>query len=189
MRLPLLIPFITTVFIGNPSLADYPIKLPVPEGWRLENTAYPPPWAKTLPWRGSLQLRFPDGFFDDDDKFFWSYPILYQLNGNVIKNDDELKRALLEYDTGLYGGRYPKEKVAIEVDKGKHAKDHSVIIIDGYDPFTTKSPLRTWVHVDRRYDSKSNRTIILLLRSAQPFSLDNEVWNKLWTFREKVGFQ
>lgn len=189
MRLPLLIPILTTIFMINVSFANDLVTLPVPKGWRMENTAYPPPWAKSLPWKGSLQLRFPEGFFDKDDDFFWSYPILYQLQGNVIKTNEELKRALLEYDIGLYGDRYPKEKVTMHVNNGKQAKGHSVVVINGYDPFTTKASLRTWIHVDRRYDSKSDRTVILLLRSAQPFDLDNPVWKELRTFRGKAGFK
>ena len=74
--------------------AAAPIKLPVPEGWRTEDTSYPPPWAEQLPWKGTLQLRVPPGFFDKDDAFFWSYPILYQLEGDVLASDRDLQRAL-----------------------------------------------------------------------------------------------
>src|SRR5215469_18677681 len=47
-----------------------------PKGWRLEETAYPPPWAKELPWQGALEIRFPPGWFDKDSPFYWSYPVL-----------------------------------------------------------------------------------------------------------------
>lgn len=169
--------------------AAEPIKLPVPPGWRVENTAYPPAWAKTLPWKGTLQLRFPKPFFDSDSPYFWSYPILYQLEGNAIVNDNQLRRALLEYDAGLYGGRYPREKIRMEVAKEKADDKYPVIIVDGYDPFTTRKPLRTWIVIHRRYDKASDRTIMLLLRSARPYHADDEVWQTLTKlFRKQAGF-
>jgi hypothetical protein len=35
---------------GVPGGSESGPRLPVPKGWRTEDTAYPPPWAKELPW-------------------------------------------------------------------------------------------------------------------------------------------
>src|SRR4051812_3676538 len=77
-------------------------KLDLPKGWRSEDTTYPPPWARDLPWRGDLQIRFPPGWFNAKSPFFWSYPVLYQLDGDVLSSRDDLAKALRAYDAGLY---------------------------------------------------------------------------------------
>ena len=169
--------------------ATEPIKLPVPKEWRVENTSYPPPWAKTLPWRGTIQLRFPKGFFDPDNDFFWSYPILYQLQGDVIKTNPELKRGLIEYDAGLYGNKYPKAKIKIDFRPQITAERYPTIVVDGFDPFTTNKPLRTWIVYHRRYEKDTDTTTILLLRSSQPYDPENDVWRTLRKkFQSQAGF-
>ena len=169
--------------------AAEPIKLPVPVEWRVENTSYPPPRAESLPWKGTIQLRFPKSFFDPDSDYFWSYPILYQLRGDVITNANQLKRALLDYDAGLYGSQYPKEKIRITLPTRPVDGKYPLIIIDGFDPFTTKKPLRTWIAYHRRYEKETDTTTILLLRSSQPYVPEDHVWKTLRTkFRTQAGF-
>ncbi|MCS5630723.1 MAG: hypothetical protein NZ744_07820, partial [Pirellulaceae bacterium] len=144
--------------------------LGVPQGWRIENTTYPPPWAKSLPWKGKIELRFPPGFFQATSNYFWSYPILYQLQGNCITNDTELKRALLDYDVGLYGGKYSRDQIDITVrdPKKRQQRQTHILTFKGFDPFTTKKPLTTYLEIQRRYDNVSDVTTILILRSARP---------------------
>tara|TARA_B110000438_G_C15639966_1_gene574864 strand:- start:197 stop:733 length:537 start_codon:yes stop_codon:yes gene_type:complete len=176
-----------------PSIAqsqDTKSVLSVPQGWRIENTTYPPPWAKSLPWKGKIELRFPPGFFQATSKYFWSYPILYQLQGNCITNDTELKRALLEYDVGLYGGKYSRDQIDITVSnlkKRARGQPHK-LILKGFDPFTTKQPLTTYLEIQRRYDDVSDMTTILILRSARPIDKKDAVWQALYRFRKDADF-
>lgn len=164
--------------------------LSVPKGWRIENTSYPPPWAKTLPWKGTIELRFPPGFFQATSHYFWSYPILYQLQGNCITNDAELKRALLDYDAGLYGGKFPRDKIDISVrtTKPRQSSDPQILTFKGFDPFTTKKPLTTHLQIQRRYDAATDITTILILRSARPIDKRDNVWKTLLLFRKDAGF-
>lgn len=169
------------------------IKLPVPEGWRTEDTPYPPSWAEHLPWKGTLQLRFPPGFFNKDDAFFWSYPILYQLKGDVLVADKDLERALRDYDAGLYGGDYPAEKIKLTlstVKPGEHQKlagfSLRQVKFEGFDPFQTKSPLTTYLEVYRWYRPEQKQTAVLILRSARPRKDDDPVWKKLHQFRAVI---
>jgi|GEM_PF-773726 len=164
--------------------------LSVPQGWRIENTTYPPPWAKSLPWKGKIELRFPPGFFQPTSMYFWSYPILYQLQGNCITNDEELKRALLDYDTGLYGGKYSREQIDITVQKPKQGQRGrpNTLTFKGFDPFTTKKPLTTYLEIQRRYDEVADMTTILILRSARPIDKKDAVWKALYRFRKDAGF-
>ena len=164
--------------------------LSVQTGWRVENTTYPPPWAMTLPWKGKIELRFPPGFFKPTSQYFWTYPILYTLHGKCITNDVELKRALLDYDAGLYGGKYAKNLIDITIqnlEKGQR-KPPKVITLKGFDPFTTKKPLTTYLEIQRRYDDASDTTTILILRSARPIDKDDSVWRTLHHFRKDAGF-
>ena len=149
------------------------LKLPVPENWRTEDTTYPPPWARDLPWKGTIQLRFPPGFFKADDDFFWSYPILYQLQGDAIKDVNALHRALSSYDAGLYGGQFEKAKIRLEITKVKsnvrgYSRQH--VTLRGFDPFVTKKPLTTYLDIYRRYDKESDKTVFLILRSPHPIA-------------------
>ncbi len=149
------------------------LKLPVPENWRTEDTTYPPPWARDLPWKGTIQLRFPPGFFKADDDFFWSYPILYQLQGDAIKGVNALNRALSSYDAGLYGGQFEKAKIRLEIMKVKsnvrgYSRQH--VTLKGFDPFVTKKPLTTYLDIYRRYNKESDKTVVLILRSPHPIA-------------------
>jgi len=164
--------------------------LSVPQGWRIENTTYPPPWAKSLPWSGKIELRFPPGFFQTTSNYFWSYPILYKLQGNCITNDAELKHALLEYDAGLYGGKYLRKHIDVTVQPPQPRQRNRVktLTVKGFDPFTTNKPLTTYLLIQRRYDDVSDMTTILILRSARPINKRDAVWKTLYRFRKDAGF-
>lgn len=164
--------------------------LSVPQKWRIENTAYPPPWAKSLPWKGTIELRFPPGFFQPNNAYHWSYPILYQLQGKCITDDEQLKRALLDYDAGLYGGKYSRDKMTVTFQKSnqrQRSRPRSVVL-QGFDPFTTNKPITTYLQVHRRYDELTDQTIVLILRSARPINKQDPVWQTLLRFRKDAGF-
>ena len=185
---------ITSIFVClTPTLAhaeDTTSVLSIPKEWRIENTTYPPPWAKSLPWSGKIELRFPPGFFKPTSIFFWSYPILYQLDGNCINHDVELKRALLDYDAGLYGDKYSRQQIEITIQKPKrkHPSLPTVLTFKGFDPFTTLKPLTTYMEIQRRYDPVTDITTILILRSARPIDKKDTVWKTLYRFRKDAGF-
>jgi hypothetical protein len=167
-------------------------KMGVPKGWRTEDTSYPPPWARDLPWKGDLQIRFPPGWFDAKSPFFWSYPVLYRLEGDVLAGRDDLEQALRSYDAGLYAGAFDRSriKIAIGEDRVSEKLGHPVIrravTIDGYDPFATRRPLETHLEVFRWYCPTSDRTAVLILRSPRPFAEDDAVWKALLPFWESL---
>lgn len=164
-----------------------------PKGWRLEETAYPPPWAQELPWKGALEIRFPPGWFEKDSPFYWSYPVLYWLEGDVLSHRDDLERALEAYDGGLYGGQFDRSKIRVEFGKDQTAEKlgHGVVrravTIEGFDPFVTKAPLTTYLTTFRWYCSQSRRTAVLILRSPVPFDESDRVWSTLLPFWEKFA--
>ena len=162
--------------------------LPVPKGWRTEDTAYPPPWAKQLPWKGDIQIRFPQGWFDASSPNFWSYPVLYRLEGDVLASRDDLEKALRSYDDGLYAGKFEATRIKIaigedrEVAKLGHAVVRRSITIDGFDPFATKKELKTHLEVFRWYCPESKKTEVLILRSPRAFKEDDPLWKTLIPF-------
>jgi hypothetical protein len=187
-----------TVVVGllgagdDPGKPPYNPNLDLPQGWRTEDSAYPPRWAQQLPWKGDLQIRFPPGWFQPDSPFFWSYPVLYRLEGDVLSGRDDLEKALRAYDLGLYrGGLDPaKYKVAMGEDREASKLGHAVVrrsvTIDGFDPFQTKKELTTHLEVFRWYCPKADRTEVLILRSPRPLKDDDEVWKSLLPFWEKL---
>ena len=148
--------------------------LPLPEGWRAEDIAYPPPWARQLPWKGDIQIRFPPGWFDPKSPTFWSYPVLYRLEGDVLSTRDDLEKALRAYDAGLYAGAFEASKIAIEIGEDQKADrlGHPVVrrpvTLAGFDPFATKRGLTTHLDVFRWYCPESRKTEILILPLASP---------------------
>ena len=167
--------------------------LPIPKGWRTEDTAYPPPWAKELPWKGDIQIRFPPGWFDARSPYFWSYPVLYRLRGDVLASRDDMEKALRAYDAGLYAGAFDGSKIKIAIgedrkaDKLEHAVVRRKITIEGYDPFATKKDLKTHLEIFRWYCPESKKTEVLILRSPREFKDDDPVWKTLFPFWEGLA--
>ncbi len=168
-------------------------KLPVPKGWRTEDTDYPPPWAKHLPWKGDIQIRFPPGWFDAQSPNFWSYPVLYRLDGDVLASRDDMEKALRSYDAGLYAGKFEGSRIKIDIgedrkaDKQGHAVIRRSITIDGYDPFATRRKLETHLEVFRWYCPESRKTKVLILRSPRDFKEADAVWKTLIPFWEGLA--
>ena len=164
-----------------------------PKGWRIEETAYPPPWAQELPWQGALEIRFPPGWFDKESPFYWSYPVLYWLDGDVLARRNELEQALRAYDAGLYGGAFDPAKIQIALGKDEvveklgHGVVRRTVTIEGFDPFVTKAPLTTYLTTFRWYCSQSRHTAVLILRSPTPFDEGDRVWSRLLPFWEKFA--
>lgn len=164
-----------------------------PRGWRLEESAYPPRWVRDLPWKGALEIRFPAGWFDRRSPFYWSYPVLYWLEGDVLARRDELERALHDYDAGLYAGAFDASDIKITIGKDQAAEKlgHGVVqravTIEGFDPFVTRAPLTTHLTTFRWYCSQSLRTAVLILRSPTPFAEEDRVWSTLLPFWEKLA--
>lgn len=176
----------------NPAQEIKPPRLEVPAKWRTEDTTYPPPWARQLPWKGSLQLRFPPGFFQKQDPYFWSYPIFYWLRGDVLADRADLQRALRAYDAGLYGKQFKADQIKIDIGADRMVRvGHQVMVyrrvtFQGFDPFVTKRPLTTYLETYRWYCPDSKHTAVLILRSARRPDPQDSVWKRLLRFRPSV---
>ena len=172
--------------------ATEPPRLPVPRQWRIEETPYPPPWAQQLPWKGRLQLRFPPGFFQQQDPYFWSYPIFYWLRGDVLGDRAALQRALRDYDAGLYRKQFKSDQIKMEIgpDKtrrlGRQLVVYRRVVVNGFDPFVAKRPLKTYLETYRWYCPAGKHSAVLILRSPRRPDPQDPVWKKLLQFGEAL---
>ncbi|MEW6160938.1 MAG: serine hydrolase domain-containing protein [Verrucomicrobiota bacterium] len=153
------------------------------ESWNTERSFFPPSWAKQLPYRGELHLQFSPGFEKTNSAGFWSYVILYKLEGNVLTNREELERTLKAYDVGLYNNAVPASDVDVrlEPEKSEMTGGHVVQswqgILKGFDSFFRKEPLTSTLNVSRWFCPESGRTFVSILRS--PASATNAIWHEL----------
>jgi len=184
---------LSALAVAVPAAAAEAPKLDLPKGWRTEDRPYPPPWARQLPWKGDIQIRFPPGWFDATSPFFWSYPVLYWLEGDVLASREDLEKALRAYDGGLYRGAFDAAKIKIDIkeDRKEETRGHAIVrravTIDGFDPFRTKKELTTYLEVFRWYCPDAQRTAVLILRSPHPLQADDPVWKSLLPFRESFS--
>lgn len=149
--------------------------------WNVEQSFFPPNWAKHLPYRGELHIQFSPDFGKTNTSGFWSYLITYKLNGNVLSEQAELEKTLKDYDFGLYAGAVPESAVTVILSRGsatgQHGGDRYTGTLVGFDSFFTKQPLTSQLQVSRWYCPDSDRTFVTIARS--PARRTNEIWKEL----------
>jgi hypothetical protein len=161
-----------------------------PADWHQIEEAYPPGFAKDLPWpwRGEHRRWFNEGFPKEEDEFFWSYVICNTLVGDTLQSPAEVKAALHRYDASLYGQAFSPEKILVEVlDQSKvrkagHDAVRYAINIEGFDAEATKQKLTTHLQVFRWYCPVADRTVFLILRSPRSYKANDSVWEVLEEF-------
>ena len=181
-------PVVDSVFAMPVHVPDWPAN------WHQIDEAYPPGFAKNLPWpwKGEHNRWFNDGFDKADESFFWSYVVFNALEGDTLKTRDELADALKRYDGSLYGDAFPPDKIKVSVgaeqkaEKLGHAVTRRSVTIDGFDAEATKKELTTHLEVFRWYCPAADRTGFLILRSPRPFKDDDAVWKVLLFFWDKI---
>jgi hypothetical protein len=161
-----------------------------PPDWHQIEEAYPPEFAKNLPWpwRGEHRRWFNEGFSKKEDEFFWSYAICNTLIGDTLHTAEEVKAALHRYDASLYGQAYSPDKILVEVldqekvRKASHDTVRYAIKIEGFDAEATKQTLTTHLQVFRWYCPVADRTVFLILRSPRIHKEQDSVWQVLDQF-------
>ncbi|MBZ0233808.1 MAG: hypothetical protein K8M05_15880, partial [Deltaproteobacteria bacterium] len=73
----------------------------VPEGWRAETIPFPLEFAPSLPYRGVEELRFPKGFFEPEDDWYFSYAFVWYVLAPGPADAEALERDLVAYFRGL----------------------------------------------------------------------------------------
>jgi hypothetical protein len=90
----------------------------IPEGWRIERTSFPPPFAPQVKLHGIEEIRFPPGWGVAGSEDYWSVAYLLWLDTGQPINESTLQDMLKSYYDGLVktgGGpvphNIPKEKM------------------------------------------------------------------------------
>jgi len=109
---------------GNPFAYVAPYTFQVPDGWRIERTAFPPPFAPDIKLHGIEEIRFPAGWGVAGSEDYWSLAYLFWLDAGQKIDEDVLKEMLKTYYDGLVitgGGPVPHN---IPKDKMVETKVH-----------------------------------------------------------------
>ena len=179
---------------GNPMAFNAPYTFGIPNGWHIERTLFPPPFAPDIKLKGIEEIRFPPGWGVAASHEYWSMAYLFWLNKNQAINADVLKEMLTTYFDGLVitgGGavphNIPKDKLIptkVSIQKKQPEADDietysgTINMLDymAMKPMT----LNFMIHV-KSCDDK-NHFPVFAEASLKPFS--DPLWNDLKSMKQ-----
>jgi hypothetical protein len=88
-RLRAALVLLTLATLATPAAAE----LDAPAGWRKESFAFPLPYAPSLPYQGTEQVRFSPSWSKFADEAGFSYAVLWDLRPTPLE-PEALERAL-----------------------------------------------------------------------------------------------
>lgn len=173
------------------TLQDADYKLPTPEGWRTERIEFPPPFAKDLDYKGFEDLRFAPGMFKAEAPDYFSYALLFWIDGTMSFEPKSIEKELLKYYKGLCGavGKSRKldldlSKITVQVKKldakgklGGEDADRFEATIDMVDAFVTGKPLTLHLECWARGVQGGKRSGFFAL--ASPKAKSEPIWEAL----------
>jgi hypothetical protein len=190
---------LTTVAVGQPA-KEQPYQVPQPQGWNKETIKLPPPFAPTMTWKGTEELRFPPMWFKEDSDKFFSYGMFFWLPDDQKVDAKTMEKELLAYYRGLAKGLLARKMKDVDVSAftltlkdaaekpAKRASGGPVTAFAGEmkwtEPFTTVKPqtLRLDIHI--WHSDKHKHHCIFICASPQPDTAD--VWKALHEIRAGV---
>lgn len=177
-----------------------PFTLPTPPGWKTETIALPPGFAKDMEWKGTEDIRFAPGMFDDKADSFFSYVILFWLPDQQDVSDKTLQREFLRYYRGLATAVGKGKNLAIkaedftatfEIVKGKKTERDGQPVTEftgkmkWVEPFATGKEQTLLLDVQSWYCAKAKHQVVLICVS--PRGRDADIWAKMLEIRD--GFR
>jgi len=177
-----------------------PYQMPSPKGWRKERIKLPPAFAPNMNWKGHEDIRFAPGMFDPKSDSFFSYDILFWIEGKRAPTQKELQQKIAIYYQGLskalLAGCKPGLKPMQAVVKLKAVESLEKTPLDKRpearyagelawtEPFVSarKQTLRLELDV-RKHDGR-----ISVFLCASPQTFDAKVWKQLRKIRDNVQF-
>ena len=172
---------------GAESVDD--IHLDGPEGWRGERIELPPTFARDMKLKGVEKIRFSKGMFQPESKEFFSYVIVFRLDGQPKLAPETLERELLTYYRGLAKavgrGKIKTDDFSIEVrpderSRAKNAREY-IATLKWIEPFATKRPQTLRIEM-RVWDGAENRTWVFM--SVSPNGTDDLIWKTMHEIRD-----
>lgn len=172
------------------------LKLDVPDKWRSESVALPPPFAPKVDLKGKAQVYFSPGWGKKDSDEFFTYTFVFQTEAEPKFDEKVIEKELLAYFGGLAsavsrGKVDPKtfkmkvEKVKQDSDAKKDADDITRFKAEmkWTEPFFAKTEQTLNMEIVARYNEAEKKNYLMVGASPQdPRSRSKAaatVWQKL----------
>ena len=149
--------------------------------WIKEIIKFPINFAQDINYEGFEDLRFPQGWSNQESPNFWSYVWAWNINGIEKPSESDLEKNVQLYFDGLLGLDFYK------INDVKTPKTNAVFIKKGNTQYVgkvktvdtryTKLPMILNVLVEYYFCETQKKTIMVFRYSPKPF--DNPVWHKL----------
>jgi hypothetical protein len=147
------------------------VRLPMlaqPSGWSSERIGFPLPFAPTLPFRGLVDLRFPQGMFDESSPELWSDAFVWWLEGEIQFDATILNESVQTYYEGLTK-QHGTVSASLVSDKDVASKPtHFSGTIQFFDTLATQKPMTLNAKVTIIACGALQRTAIFFEISPQP---------------------
>ncbi len=170
---------------------DEEIHIDVPKGWRGERIELPPSFAPDLKLEGVEEVRFAPGMFRPEAKDFFSYVIVFRLDGQPKLPQKTLEKELLVYYRGLAKavgrGKIKTDGFSIDIKPVENLKTPDVkqyvAMLNWVEPFATKKPQTLRIEIRAWSTPKDRRSWIFM--SVSPQKTDNPVWKTMHKIRDE----
>lgn len=149
--------------------------------WKKEIIKFPISFAQDINYEGFEDLRFPQGWSNQESPNFWSYVWAWNINGIEKPSVSDLEKNVQLYFDGLLGLDFYK------INDVKTPKTNAVFIKKGNTQYVgkvktvdtryTKKPMTLHVQAESHYCEQTKKAIIVYRFSPKPF--ENDVWNTL----------
>ncbi len=182
------------VFIpSNPLAFQAPYHFGLPEGWRIERTTFPPPFAPNVQLKGIEEMRFPPGWGVAGSDEYFSVSFLLWLDGGQTLSESVLQEMFRCYFDGLISNNVAKNArdmilpTKVQIKKIKPEPDDLVTYAGTIDilDYMALKPLRqnVLVHI-KSCDDKSHIPVFFEI-SPKPY--DNILWTKLKSLKQQFS--
>lgn len=159
------------------------------DDWGTEIFHFPIRFAEAIDYEGIEDARFPKGWSDTTNNYFWTYLFGWNINMTTELTAAELEKNMKLYFDGLMESMNRNEAIDPKITIAKFEKTNKNTFVGTvrlFDAFTTKRPLTLNVLVDYHYCESSKNTQIVFRFSPKTF--ENEVWEvlKIAKFQEVI---
>ncbi len=171
-------------------VAEDEIRIDAPKDWRGERIQLPPTFARDMQLKGVEEIRFAPGMFNPKADDFFSYVIVFRLDGQPELSVETFKRELLAYYTGLAKavgqGTIKTDGFSVQVTSQKPSAPTSernyIATLKWIEPFATKQ-LQSLRIEARVWPGAQDRTWVLMCVS--PKRTDDPIWKEMRKVRDR----
>ncbi len=155
-----------------------------PTDWRLETMSVPPGFAPEVKLKGSEEIRFAPGMFDNTSDTYFTCALAIIATDAPDLGAGEIKDFLEKYYRGLSGGRAQRSQAKVdpaqmqaEVNAVPAEKNRFTATIDFFDSFSDGRKIKLNVEASIFARPAKKETSLILLVS--PSAKDRAVWPTL----------